>query len=61
MWLSGQFGKQGMNSSSRTKKNVDELVEEIKRQSWEWLMKRKDRIPSLLYEWLIDPLDCILR
>ncbi|GAU47835.1 hypothetical protein TSUD_306460 [Trifolium subterraneum] len=35
---------------SNKKQNVDELVEGIKRRSPEWLLKRKDGIPSLLYE-----------
>jgi hypothetical protein len=46
---------------SDNKHNIYDLVEGIKRMSWEWLMKRKDGIPSFFYEWLVDPLDCIIR
>jgi hypothetical protein len=37
-----------------------EVVEKIKRMSWDWLLAKKLHYPCLYYEWCINPLYCIV-
>jgi hypothetical protein len=40
--------------------NVAELLDRIKRTSWEWLLTKKVNAPCMYYEWSVNPLDCIV-
>jgi hypothetical protein len=38
---------------------VEEVVEDIKRLSWQWFIGRMAKSPCLLYEWIWNPIDCM--
>jgi hypothetical protein len=38
---------------------VEEVVDEIKRLSWQWYIGRLAKRPCLLYEWIWNPIDCL--
>jgi hypothetical protein len=40
--------------------NVAELLDRIKRTSWEWLLAKKVNAPCMYYEWHVNPLHCIV-
>jgi hypothetical protein len=40
--------------------NVAEVMDRIKRTSWEWLLAKKVNAPCMYYEWSVNPLDCIV-
>ncbi|GAU51608.1 hypothetical protein TSUD_414400 [Trifolium subterraneum] len=40
---------------------VDDAVDMIQRLSWQWFVSDSGRGPCLLYEWIWDPGDCMLR
>jgi hypothetical protein len=40
---------------------VEEIIDKIKLVSWKWLLAKKDSAPCLLYEWCVDPVDCLAR
>jgi len=42
-------------------KNKEELVEKIKVMSWQWSLGRMKIPASMLYEWLWNSSDCLLR
>jgi len=42
-------------------KDPGEIVEEIKVQSWQWVLSRLMSPPCLLYEWSWNPREYLLR
>jgi hypothetical protein len=39
--------------------NVGEVLERIKRISWDWLLAKKANTPCMYYEWVVNPNYCI--
>jgi hypothetical protein len=39
--------------------DVWEVVEKVKRVSWQWLLAKKNRSLCLYYEWCVQPLYCL--
>ncbi|MCH96298.1 F-box family protein [Trifolium medium] len=40
---------------------IEEMVDQVKTQSWKWFIGRKTNSPCLLYEWKWSPFDCFQR
>jgi hypothetical protein len=47
-----------VNNVART---VERVVEDIQRTSWQWFLSYEAKGSSLLYEWVWNPRDCMLR
>jgi hypothetical protein len=44
---------------SRKTHGIHEVVEKIKRLSWQWLLAKKNRSPCLYYDWCVQPIYCL--
>jgi hypothetical protein len=49
------------NGSNKKRRKGLSVVDHVQRLSWIWFMNNTAKVPFLLYEWIWNPGDCMLR